>query len=94
MPGFDFLLLAPMGAVLAFGFAGFLAVSILRFDEGTARMKEIASAVRIGARAYLKRQNSIVAIFFGIVFLILLSLAWRGYLVMFVPFAFLSGGFL
>ncbi|MFC1657878.1 sodium-translocating pyrophosphatase [Candidatus Omnitrophota bacterium] len=93
MPGFDLLLLVPLGAVLALCFAGLLVLSILRFDEGTEKMKEIALAVKVGARAYLKRQNSIVAIFFGIVFLVLLFMALRGYLVMFVPFAFLSGGF-
>ena len=71
MSGFDFLLFVPMGAVLALGFAGFLVFNILRFDQGTDRMREIASAVRVGARAYLKRQNSIVAIFFILVFLIL-----------------------
>ncbi len=90
---FDFLLFVPIGAILALGFAGFLVTRILRFDEGLDRMKEIALAVRVGARAYLKRQTSIVAIFFSIVFLILLSMALRGYLVIFVPFAFLSGGF-
>ncbi len=94
MTGFDYLLAVPAAALLALGFAGYLVTRILKFDEGTDRMKEIASAVRVGAGAYLKKQNSIVAIFFGIVFLILLFLASRGFLVMFVPFAFLSGGFL
>ncbi len=93
MSGFDSLLLVPIGSILALGFAGFLVARILRFDEGTEKMREIALAVRVGARAYLKRQNSIVAIFFGIVFLVLLFMALRGYLVIFVPFAFLSGGF-
>ena len=94
MSGVDFLLFVPIGAILALGYAGFLVARILRFDEGTDKMKDIAQAIRVGAKAYLKSQNSIVAIFFLIVFLILLFLAWRGYLVMFVPFAFLSGGFL
>jgi len=93
MSNFDFLLLVPMGAILALGFTGYLVVRILRFNEGTDRMKEIASSVKIGARAYLRRQNIIVAIFFGIVFLILIFLGLRGYLFMCVPFAFLSGGF-
>ena len=38
-------------------------------------MKEIAQAVRIGARAYLKRQYMGVSIFFVVVFFILLY--WR-----------------
>ncbi|MFH1577970.1 MAG: sodium-translocating pyrophosphatase [Candidatus Omnitrophota bacterium] len=94
MSGFNFLLAVPVGAILAFGFAGYLVIRILKFDEGTDKMKEIASAVRIGAKEYLKKQNSIVAIFFSIIFLILMLLSMRGYLVMFVPFAFLTGGFL
>ena len=56
-------------------------------------MKEIAQAVRIGARAYLKRQYLGVSIFFLVVFFILLFLAFKKYLVIFVPFAFLTGGF-
>ncbi|MDD5236518.1 MAG: sodium-translocating pyrophosphatase, partial [Candidatus Omnitrophica bacterium] len=54
---------------------------------------EIARAVREGARAYLKRQYLGVSLFFIVVFFILLALAFKGYLVMFVPFAFLTGGF-
>ena len=53
----DFMSLVPVGAVLALAFAGFLVSRILSFDEGTDRMKEIALAVRVGARAYLKRQR-------------------------------------
>ncbi|MCK9594311.1 MAG: sodium-translocating pyrophosphatase [Candidatus Omnitrophica bacterium] len=90
---FDLLLLAPVGSILALGFAFYLAVSLLRMDEGTDKMKEIALAVRIGAQAYLKRQYIGVAVFFFVVFFILLALAYMKYLVMFVPFAFLTGGF-
>ena len=90
---FDLLLLAPVGSILALGFAYYLAISILKKDEGTDKMKEIAEAVRIGARAYLKRQYAGVALFFIVMFFILLVLAFKGYLVMFVPFAFLTGGF-
>jgi K(+)-stimulated pyrophosphate-energized sodium pump len=56
-------------------------------------MREIAEAVRIGARAYLKRQYLGVSLFFAAVFVILLLLALNKYLVIFVPFAFLTGGF-
>ncbi|MDD5006309.1 MAG: sodium-translocating pyrophosphatase [Candidatus Omnitrophica bacterium] len=90
---FDPLLLAPVGSILALGFALYLALSILRKDQGNEKMREIAQAVRIGAQAYLKRQYLGVAIFFIAVFFILLFMAFKGYLVMFVPFAFLTGGF-
>lgn len=82
-----------LSSFLALLFAGYLAWSVLRQDEGTERMREIAQAVRIGARAYLKRQYLGVSIFFIVVFAILLLLALNNYLVIFVPFAFLSGGF-
>jgi K(+)-stimulated pyrophosphate-energized sodium pump len=81
------------GSILALLFAGYLAIYILRQGQGNARMQEIAQAVRIGARAYIKRQYLVVSIFFITVFFILLALAWKKYLVIFVPFAFLTGGF-
>jgi K(+)-stimulated pyrophosphate-energized sodium pump len=56
-------------------------------------MKEIARAVREGANAYLHRQYKVSGLFFGLVFLLLLFLALRGDMEMFVPFAFLTGGF-
>ncbi|MDD5355368.1 MAG: sodium-translocating pyrophosphatase [Candidatus Omnitrophica bacterium] len=90
---FDPLLLAPVGSILALGFALYLALSILRKDEGSEKMKEIAQAVRVGAMAYLKRQYLGVIAFFVVVFFILLIMALKGYLVIFVPFAFLTGGF-
>ncbi|MEI8350483.1 MAG: sodium-translocating pyrophosphatase [Candidatus Omnitrophota bacterium] len=93
MFGFDFLLLAPVGSIMALSFAAYLTFSILRKDEGNDRMREIAQAVRVGAWAYLKRQYLGVSIFFVVVFFILLALAFKNYLVIFVPFAFLTGGF-
>lgn len=92
MPEFDLLILAPLGSILALLFATYLAFSILKKDEGTQQMKEIAQAVRTGARAYLKRQYLGVSIFFIAVFCILMLLALKKYLVIFVPFAFLTGG--
>ena len=89
---FNLLYLAPMGSLLALAFAGFLAWTIMKQQEGTPRMREIAQAVREGAAAYLKRQYSIVAVFFVVVFFILLALVKSGHLPAAVPFAFLSGG--
>ncbi len=90
---FDLLLLAPLGSILALGFAFYFTLGILKMDEGSDKMKEIAQAVRVGARAYLKRQYLGVSAFFVVVFFILLAMAMKNYLVIFVPFAFLSGGF-
>ncbi len=93
MAGFDLLLLAPVSSIVALMFAAYLAFSILKQDEGNEKMKEIAQAVKVGSRAYLKRQYVGVSIFFIVVFFILLALAFNKYLVIFVPFAFLTGGF-
>jgi len=90
---FDLLILAPVGATLALLFAAYLAVRILAKSEGAKDMVEIADAVRLGSRAYLKRQYAGVAIFFAVMFIVLIYLASRGHLSMFVPFAFLTGGF-
>ena len=87
------LFLAPAGSLLALAFAGYLAINILKREEGTKEMIEVADAVREGSYAYLKRQYSGVAIFFGVMFCVLLALAMKKYLSLFVPFAFLTGGF-
>ncbi|MBU1006889.1 MAG: sodium/proton-translocating pyrophosphatase, partial [Candidatus Omnitrophica bacterium] len=86
------LFLAPVGSLIAIAFAVFLIWKIMRYDEGTPEMKEIAMWVREGAYAYIKRQYFIVGIFFAVVFLILFLLYLKGYLIIFVPFAFLTGG--
>ena len=89
----NLLLLAPVGSVIALLFAGYLAYTVLKQSEGTDLMKKIASAIRQGANAYLKRQYTGVALFFAVMFVVLLILALNGYLTIFVPFAFLTGGF-
>ena len=88
----NLLWLAPLASIIALIYAVYLVIWIMRQDEGNDEMKEIAQAVRLGARAYLKRQYLGVAIFFFVVFFILLFLALNKYLVIFVPFAFLTGG--
>ena len=93
MPVSKLLWLAPISSVLALGFAYDLARGILKSDEGSERMKEIAGAVRLGAMAYLKRQYLTVSIFFAGMFCVLLGMAFYGYFDIFVPVAFLTGGF-
>lgn len=88
----DLLWLAPVGSILALSFAVYLTIFIMRQDEGNEKMREIAQAVRIGAGAYIKRQYLGVSIFFIAAFFILFSMAFKGYLAVFVPFAFLTGG--
>lgn len=90
----NLLWLAPLSSLLALGFVIYLIFKVvLPKDPGTEKMQEIARFVSEGAFAYLRKQYSVVAVFFIVVFCILLWLALKGYLVIFVPFAFLSGGF-
>jgi len=89
---FNLFLIVPICSVAALLFALYLVISILEKDEGTERMKEISDAVKEGASAYLNSQYKAISIFFVIVFALLLFLSFRGYFVIFVPFAFLTGG--
>ena len=82
-----------VGAILAIGFAVIMAKRVLSFDEGTDRMKKISASIRSGANAYLKRQYTIVLIFFAVMFVILGAMAFAGLLTPYVPFAFVTGGF-
>ena len=82
-----------VGAVLAILFAVFSAKKVLKYDEGTDKMKKISSWIRSGANAYLKRQYKIVGIFFAVMFIVLGIMALMGLLTPYVPFAFLTGGF-
>jgi len=88
-----------VGAILAIGFAAIMAKRVLGFDEGTDRMKKISASIRSGANAYLKRQYTIVLIFFAVMFVVLGVMALpiynggKGLLTPYVPFAFITGGF-
>jgi K(+)-stimulated pyrophosphate-energized sodium pump len=88
-----FILLAPLGSTLALVVAAGLIIWIMKQPEGNARMIEISRYVQEGAYTYIKQQYKMVGIFFVVVFFLLLLLTSKGHLVMFVPFAFLSGGF-
>ena len=81
------------GAILALLFALINAKTVLKFSEGTDRMKKISASIRKGASAFLKRQYKIVLIFFGVMFVLLGAMAIFGLLSPFVPFAFVTGGF-
>ena len=84
--------LAPVGALAALIFAVILALRVRKQDEGTDEMKRISGAIRKGANAYLARQYKGVAIFFAVVFVVLLVLYFVGLMSIFIPFAFVTGG--
>ena len=52
---------------VALAFAGLLAAQVLRSDEGNARMKSIAEAIREGSNAFLSREYIVLAPFVVIV---------------------------
>ena len=81
-----------IGASVALLFALFTARKVLKFSEGTDKMKKISQSIREGANAYLKRQYKVVAVFFGVMFVILGVMAIFELLTPYVPFAFLTGG--
>ena len=82
-----------IGALIALLFALFTAKKVLKASEGTDKMKKISGAIKSGANAYLKRQYVIVSVFFAVMFVVLLVMALSGLLTVYVPFAFITGGF-
>lgn len=89
----DLMMFVAAGSLISLIFAWLMFNKVKGHSEGTNRMIEIASAIRKGASAYLKRQYKGVGLFFTVVFAILLTLSFLGYLNHFVPFAFITGGF-
>ncbi len=87
------ILLTFLGSVIALAFAALTAKKVLGFSEGTEKMQKISQSIRKGANAYLKRQYSVVLVFFGGMFVVLCIMAALGFLTWFVPFAFITGGF-
>ncbi len=81
------------GSIIAIVFAIITAKKVMKYSEGTEKMKKIAQSIREGANAYLKRQYTVVSIFFGGMFLILGAMSLANLLTPYVPFAFLTGGF-
>lgn len=85
--------LGPAAALLALLFAWLFYRQVMTESEGTERMREIATAVREGAMAYLGRQYRVVAVVFGVLFVVFLILSFLQLQNPIVPIAFLTGGF-
>lgn len=86
--------LIPIASVCALGMAWYFFKSMMKAEEGTPRMVEIAEYVRRGAMAYLKQQYKVVLIVFVVLAIIFAIMAY-GFNAQneWVPFAFLTGGF-
>ena len=88
-------LLGFVGAAVALIFAFIQRGIVMKHSEGNDKMVEIAQAIRDGANAYLKHQYMTVGKVFGVVFVILLIMAFATggeMLSKFTPFAFITGG--
>ena len=85
--------LVPVASVVALSMAWYFFRQMMKEDEGTPRMCEIAGHVRRGAMAYLKQQYRVVTIVFVVLALIF---SFMAYVLKvqnpWVPFAFLTGG--
>lgn len=85
--------LIPVASLTALGMAWYFFRTMMKEEEGTARMAEIAQHVRKGAMAYLKQQYRVVGIVFAVLAVIF---AFMAYVLNvqnpWVPFAFLTGG--
>lgn len=86
--------LIPLASVCALMMAWLFFRNMMKEDEGTPRMKEIALYIRRGAMAYLRQQYRVVLIVF-IVLAIIFAIMAYGFNAQnpWVPFAFLTGGF-
>lgn len=59
----EWFLVTPIAGLASIALAGYLYRYVTSQESGTERMKEIASAIKEGAKAYLKRQNWTLTIF-------------------------------
>jgi K(+)-stimulated pyrophosphate-energized sodium pump len=64
--------LAPLLGLVALVFAFILATRINKVDEGTDRMKEIASYIREGSMAFLTREYKALSVFIAVLFVVLI----------------------
>ncbi len=87
----NLILIAPIASVLGLVFALYFFKQMIRADEGTDQMREIAHYVRDGAKAYLNSQFRIVLIVMMGLFVVLSIMAFFNLQNRLVPFTFLSG---
>ena len=66
-----------VAALSGLGYAAYNYFSVKKLDEGTDRMKEIASAIRVGANAFITYEYKVVAIVAVVVAVLLaLVISW------------------
>jgi K(+)-stimulated pyrophosphate-energized sodium pump len=61
----------PIAGLAAVGLASYLYKYVTSQESGTERMREIANAIKEGAKAYLRRQNMTLAVFVAVMAIVL-----------------------
>lgn len=85
--------LVPIASVCALAMAWHFFSYMMKEDEGSPRMREIAGYIRTGAMAYLKQQYKVVTVVFLVLCAVFAFMAYGlGVQNPWVPFAFLTGG--
>lgn len=85
--------LVPLAAFIALYMAWHFFCEMMKCEEGTPRMIEIAEYVRHGAMAYLRQQYKVVLVVFIVLALLFAFMAYVLHVQNpWVPFAFLTGG--
>ncbi|MBI2666948.1 sodium/proton-translocating pyrophosphatase, partial [Candidatus Woesearchaeota archaeon] len=68
--------LAMIMSLLALAYAGYLSLNILKLEQGSEKMQQIASAIKEGAMAYMARQYKTIAVF-AVVIAVVLALLFN-----------------
>ncbi len=64
-------LIAPLIGVIGLVFAAWLANSVLKEDTGTAAMQAISESIKVGSAAFLRREYTYLAVFAGVLTVLL-----------------------
>ena len=68
------LVLVIVAALLALGYAAVNYASVKKMEEGTARMSEIAEAIRVGANAFITYEYKIIAVVVAIIAVVFMAI--------------------
>lgn len=71
------LVLVIVAAIAALAFAAFNFMGVKKMEEGTDVMSEIASAIRVGANAFITYEYKIIAIVVSIIAVLLIFMSWQ-----------------
>jgi len=67
----EWLIIAPIAGLISIALSFYLYYYVNKQDAGSPRMKEISEAIRVGANAYLRRQNKTLAVFVAVMAIVI-----------------------